>query len=274
MRYFRIGVIILFVASLIFAGWAHHQYNKGRNTDYPMIKNEVGTLEISVNDPEEAIFRGLTATDGTDGDLTDQIMVASVSHFLEPGLVNVKYVVFDSHNNASSLSRRVHYTDYESPKYSMDKAPMYNVGNSFDLMDHLKVEDCLDGDISDRIRIISNMVNNYAEGVYPVILEVSNSCGDTAQLNLWVHYTRTDYNVNIALHQYVVYHPQGEEFNPHQYISSVADKDLNPLNAEEVQIQGNLDVNTPGIYQLVYSYAEGKLAGKSAITVVITERQA
>jgi len=72
----------------------------------------------------------------------------------------------------------------------------------------------------------------------------------------------------------VVYHPQGEEFDPYQYIASVADKDMNPLSAEEVQIQGNLDVNEPGIYQLVYSYAEGKLAGKSAITVVITERQA
>lgn len=274
MRYFRIGIVILFVASLIFSGWAQYQYNSGRNTDFPVIKNEVGVLEISVNDPEEAIFRGLTATDATDGDLTDQIMVASVSHFLEPGLVNVKYVVFDSHNNASSLSRRVRYTDYESPKYSMDKAPMYMVGNSFDLLDHLKVEDCLDGDISDRIRIISNMVNNYSEGVYPVILEVSNSCGDTSQLNLWVHYTYTDYNVEIKLHQYVVYHPQGEKFDPYQYIASVADANLNPLNAEDVQIQGSLDANKPGIYQLVYSYAEGKLAGKSAITVVITERQA
>lgn len=274
MRYFRLGIIILFVASLIFSGWAQYQYNSGRNTDYPVLKNEVGTLEISVNDPDEAIFWGLTATDGTDGDLTDQIMVASVSHFLEPGLVNVKYVVFDSHNNASSLSRRVRYTDYESPTFALDKAPMYMVGNSFDLLEHLKVTDCLDGDISDRVRIISNMVNNYAEGVYPVILEVSNSCGDTSQLNLWVHYTRTDYNVSIQLHKYVVYHPQGEEFDPYQYIASIADSDLNPLDPTQVQIQGTLDVEKPGIYQLVYSYAEGKLAGKSAITVVITERQA
>lgn len=274
MRYFRIGIVVLFIASVIFASWANFEYNKGRNTDYPMIKNEVGTLEISVNDPENAIFRGLTATDGTDGDLTNQIMVASVSHFLEPGLVNVKYVVFDSHNNAASLSRRVRYVDYESPKYTLEKAPIYMVGSSFDVLDYLKVEDCLDGDITDRIRVISNMVNNYAEGVYPVILEVSNSCGDTAQMNLWVHYTRTDYNVNIGLHKYVVYHPQGEEFDPYQYIASVADKNMNPLNKEDIQIQGNLDVNKPGIYQLVYSYAEEKLAGKSAITVVITERQA
>ena len=274
MRYFRMGVIILFIASLVFYGWASYTYNSGRNTDYPVIKNEVGTLELSVNDPDNAIFRGLTATDATDGDLTDRIMVASISHFLEPGLVNVKYVVFDNHNNASSLSRRVRYVDYEGPKYSLEKAPMYMVGNSFDLMDYLKVEDCLDGDISDRVRVISNMVNNYSEGVYPIILEVSNSCGDTAQLSLWVHYTRTNYNVSIQLHQYVVYHPQGEEFDPYQYIASVVDKDLVALEPADVQIQGNLDVNKPGAYQLVYSYAEGKLAGKSAITVVITERQA
>lgn len=274
MRYFRICIVILFVASLIFSGWANYQYNSGRNTDNPVLKSAVGTLELSVNDPPEAIFGGLTATDATDGDLTSRIMVASISHFLEPGTVNVKYVVFDNHNNSAYLSRRVHYTDYESPQFTLDKAPMYMVGSTFDLLDHLQVTDCLDGDISDRVRVISNMVNNYSEGVYPVILEVSNSCGDTAQLNLWVHYTRTEYNVSIQLHQYAVYHPQGEEFDPYRYIASVTGPELTALDPASVQIQGNLDVNTPGIYQLVYSYAEGTQAGKSAITVVVTERQA
>ena len=43
-----------------------------------------------------------------DAYLTDEIMVASMSHFLEPGTVSVKYVVFDSHNNSATLTRRVH----------------------------------------------------------------------------------------------------------------------------------------------------------------------
>ena len=274
MRYLRISVVILFVASLAFAGWANYQYYSGRNTDIPTLTNSVGTLEISVNDPKEAIFRGLSAKDATDGDLTGQIMVASISHFLEPGTVNVKYVVFDSHNNAASLSRRVHYTDYESPKFSIEKAPVYAVGNSFDLLDYIKVNDCLDGDISDRVRIISNMVNNYADGIYPVILETSNSCGDTAQLMIWVHYLNQQSNVTIQLHQYVVYQEEGTEFDPMQWVASVADANLNALDPEKIEIHGNLDMNKPGTYQLVYNYADGNLSGKSAITVIVTERQA
>lgn len=274
MRYFRISVVILFIASLLFSGWASYAYKSNQNTDKPRITSEESVLELSVSEPSEAIYRGLRAYDETDGDLTSKIMVASISHFLEPGTVNVKYVVFDSHNNAASLTRRVHYTDYESPKFVMDKAPMYMVGNNFDLLDNLKVVDCLDGDISDRIRVISNMVNNYSEGVYPVIVEASNSCGDTAQLQLWVHYTRQEQNVSIKLHQYVVYHPQNEAFDPYQYIASVADADLQALKPEDVKIQGSLDVSKPGAYQLVYSYAEGKLAGKTAITVVVTEQEA
>ena len=162
MRYLRIFTAIAFVFSLLFAGWANHRYNRNLNTDYPEITSTVEVLEISVQDPPEAIYGELHAQDATDGDLTAQIMVASKSHFLEQGTVRVKYVVFDSHNNSATLSRLVRYTDYTAPVFSLEKAPVYKVGNSFDLLDHIRVEDCIDGDISDHIRVISNAVNNYS----------------------------------------------------------------------------------------------------------------
>ena len=96
MRYLRIFTAIAFVFSLLFAGWANHHYNRNLNTDYPEITSTAQLLEVSVQDPPEALFRELHAQDATDGDLTAQIMVASMSHFLEPGTVRVKYVVFDS----------------------------------------------------------------------------------------------------------------------------------------------------------------------------------
>lgn len=274
MRYLRICTVIIFVASLLFSSWVNYQYYSAQNTDYPVLTNSIDAPEISVQELPDALFQGLTATDETDGDLTEKIMVASMSHFLEPGTVNVKYVVFDSHNNAASLSRRVHFTDYQSPRFSLDKTPIYRVGSSFDLLDHLTVTDCIEGDISDRIRVISNMVHNYSEGIYPVLLEVSNSFGDTAQLSVLVHYTSKESNVSIKLHQYVVYLQQGDSFDPHQWIASVTDQNLSTLDPGKIEIQGNLDVETPGTYQLVYSYANGGLTGKTAITVIVTERQA
>lgn len=273
MRYLRWFAIVALVLVLLFAGWAIYQYRSDMNTDRPVLTSSVKELQISVNDPQTALLQGLHASDATDGDLTDRIMVASMSHFLEPGTVNVKYVVFDSHNNSATLTRRVHYVDYTPPQFSLDKAPAYTVGQSFDLLHHIQVQDCIDGDISDRIRVISNMVNNFSVGHYPVVLEVSNSCGDTTQITIWVSYTNQKSTATVRLHQYIVYLSQGETFEPRQWIASVADTQMNPLSKDRVEIQGNLDTNTPGSYQLVYNYNDGTYTGQSALTVVVTERQ-
>lgn len=273
MRYLRILTAIVFVFSLLFAGWANHHYNRNLNTDHPEITSTVELLEISVQDPAEAIYRELRAQDATDGDLTAQIMVASVSHFLEPGTVRVKYVVFDSHNNSATLSRLVRYTDYKPPVFSLDKSPVYTVGSSFDLLDHIRVEDCIDGDISDHVRVISNMVNNYSVGNYPVVLEVSNSCGDTAQITLWVTYESKESTAIVKLHRYIVYVQQGQTFEPMQWFATVTDQNATALDGEKIEIQGNLDVNKPGCYRLVYSYHDGVLSGYAPLTVVVTERQ-
>ena len=273
MRYLRIATVLILAVSLLFAGWANSRYYSHLNKDYPEITDSEEHLEISVQDLPGAMLQGLSAWDATDGDLTSEILVASVSHFLEPGTVNVKYVVFDSHNNSATLSRRVHYTDYKSPVFYLDKSPVYTTGSSFDLLDHIRVEDCVDGDISDNIRVISNMLNNYSVGNYPVILEVPNSHGDTAQITLWVTYQSKESTAVVKLHQYIVYVQQGETFEPGKWLASVTDRNANPLNMNKTEIQGNLDVNKPGCYQLVYSYDDGKLSGQAPLTVVVTERQ-
>ena len=273
MRALRFIAVILLVFSLAFAYWANKRYTAGLNTDYPVITSSQETLSISVNDPPEAIFQGLHAQDATDGDLTDQIIVASISHFLEPGTVSVKYVVFDEHSNSATLTRRVHYTDYVPPVFSLDKAPVYTTGSAFDLLKHIRVEDCMDGDISDHIRVISNTVNNFSAGNYPVVLEVSNSCGDSAQITLWVTYESKASTAVVKLHQYIVYIQQGDSFDPQQWLSSVTDRKSVALDPANIEIQGNLDMNTPGCYQLIYNYDDGKLSGQSPLTVVVTERQ-
>ena len=273
MRFLRIITAIIFILSLVFSGWANNQYYSNLNTDYPELTSSVETLEISVRDSDKAIYRGLTAYDATDGDLTDQIMIASISHFFEPGTVRVKYVVFDEHNNSTTLTRKVHYTDYEPPVFSLDKAPVYTVGSSFDLLSQIRVEDCIDGDISDRVRVITNMVNNYSVGNYPVVLEVSNSCGDTAQITLWVSYENKESTAIVKLHRYIVYVEKGESFEPRQWIASVTDQDAAALDADKIEIQGNLDVNAPGCYQLIYSYEDDTNSGYAPLTVVVTEGQ-
>lgn len=269
MRYFRIFAICVFALSLIFAGWANVRYYGNLNTDMPVIKSETDLLEISVADGAEALLEGLTARDETDGDLTDRIMVASTSHFLEQGLMNVKYVVFDRHHNAATLTRKVLYTDYESPQFSLSVPSVYARGQNFDLLKFVHVEDCIEGDISNRIRIITNMVNMYATGVYPVTLEAANSCGDVAQLTLWVTVTNQQNTAVIALDKYIAYVDQGTTFDPYSYINSVKNISGVPLQKELVQVSGNVDMNTPGTYLIEYEYSDGSNTGLTTMTVVV-----
>lgn len=272
MRYLRLFSVLFLIISVLFALWANIHYLSTVNRDIPVFKNDIEFLEISVDNEPDALMSGLSAYDATDGDLTDRIMIASTSHFIDKGTVNVKYVVFDSHNNSATLTRKVKYTDYYSPRFELEKAPIYVKGSSFDLLDYVKVTDAIDGDISDRIRVISNAVSNYSSGIYPVIIEVSNSYGDTARAEIMVTYIENKNNVSINLSKYLVYIEKDEEFNPTEWIASVTTDDNKLLDFDDVTVQGNLDTKTPGFYQLFYNYSDGDKNGQSCITVVVTER--
>ena len=77
----------------------------------------------------------------------------------------------------------------------------------------------------------------------------------------------------MKLHQYIVYVEQGKTFKPEKWLSGVTDRSATALDMANVEIQGNLDVQKPGCYQLIYSYDDGRYSGQSPLTVVVTERQ-
>lgn len=269
MRYLRLFSVLFLVASILFSVWANIHYYSHRNADRPIITSDTTLLKISTADGSDGLLQGLHAQDKTDGDITDKIMIASISHFITPNTVNVKYVVFDSHNNSSTLTRKVEYTDYVAPTFKLLKSPVYTKGESFDLLDYVKAEDSIDGDITDKIRIISNTVSNYSSGVYPIIFEVTNSYGDKAQLEVMVTYLESKNTVSIKLHEYVVYIEKGESFNPQEWIASVTTDDNTSLDKSKVSVQGNLDTSESGCYQLNYSYDDGTQKGIASLTVVV-----
>lgn len=269
MRLLRVIVIGLFIISLGFCVLVNLRHYSGINTDMPVITSNTDLLTISVNDGPEALLQGLQARDKTDGDLTDQIVVASISHFIEANTVHVKYVVFDKHNNAASLTRKVCYSDYRSPRFSLVEPAVFVQGRNFDLLSRLQVIDCIDGDISARIRVVSNMVNIYAAGVYPVTVEVTNSCGDMAQLTLWVTVLSKENSAAVQLDSYITYVDQGAAFDPYSHIQAVTDANSMALPKANVQVKGSLDVNTPGTYRLEYVYADQNVSGQTTMLVVV-----
>lgn len=271
MRLLRVCSVFVLLCSVAFYFWASAQYYSKLNTDMPVLESDTEELVLSASDGREALLQGLSAYDATDGDLTDQIMVSSISHFLEPGVVKVRYVVFDRQNHSATLERRVRYKDYTPPRFSLEEAPVYRVGESFSLLDAIGATDVLDGDISGKVRLVSSAVSIFSPGTYPVTLEVSNSCGEKSQLTLFVTYQSEADEVKLDLHEYVHYVKKGEKFDPMTLLASVSGEDHTMLDREKVRVFGLPDLKKPGCYQLEYVYEDGSLRGSAPLTVVVWE---
>ena len=93
MRIMRISVIVLFIlTSVAFLGVFTFQKKVEDNT-IPVITMEKDFIEVKCNATNEDFLKGISATDEKDGDLTSEVIVESVSRFVEPGVCEVKYAV-------------------------------------------------------------------------------------------------------------------------------------------------------------------------------------
>lgn len=119
MKYIRITMMFLFVVSLGLYGLSWVKEKQLEDSTKPSLTSDREEMELSVDYEEGDLLEGLTASDAKDGDLTDQIIVGSFSQFLEPGVCNVSYVVFDSVNQPAVLT--------EDPLYRLPFPAVYAV---------------------------------------------------------------------------------------------------------------------------------------------------
>ncbi len=274
MRYLRIGVVVLFVVALALYVLTLVKDLQSDHTP-PVIESISDVVELSVTDSEDVLLSGITASDDHDGDITDNIIISSLSHFSEKGVCKANYVVFDSSHNAAFYTRTVHYIDYHSPRFKVDSPLYYRLGSNIKFSDNIKVEDSIDGDISQSIKITSAAVSNYADGIYPVRLEVTNRFGDKSVLDVMVVVSAREYAPTIELNDYIVYVSKDSDFDPFSMIKTTGATALDGTRAtaKDVQINGYVDTSTAGCYSLVYSYKKKDTFGTEEVymTVVVEE---
>lgn len=270
MRILRILAVVAFALSLGVNLWATSRYREENNTEGPALVCDSEYLEISVSDPAETLMQGLTASDAQDGDLTDKILVASTSYFLEPGVFDIDYVVFDSHRNCATATRRVHYTDYTAPRFNLSMPLVFQRGENVRYLNYVTATDCLDGDITDQIKVVASDVSNYTAGTYPVLLEVTNSHGDRQQVELCVVVLeRRTAGPTIQLSEYIHYVSTGDSFDPYTLIRSITGSDGTAIAKRQASVLGVVDTQTPGCYQLIISCSDSAGEGRTYLTVVV-----
>lgn len=292
LKIFSIGVFIL--SALLYGGYRVYHYV---TTDKyaPVIQMEQEELKVSISAGEEALLDGVTATDSKDGDVTDSIVIESISKFLNNDTKIITYAAFDQDHHVGKATRTVIYTDYTSPKFSSKESFRFPV-NTTDFISSIKATDCIDGDITDKVKISPGYsVVTDTPGNYEIQVQVANSSGDVEYLPITVEiYDPTDRTLlpDIQLKKYIVYTTVNKSLDPKAYLDSVwigtgeyemtdaagSYNSANPtaggtLNYSAVDIDASkVNYGKAGTYEITYSMSLNKESeGKTRLIVVVRE---
>ena len=267
MRKLRIITWICFLLSAALLGASTAYYAWKEDKTLPVIQCPEEPLVLSVRDSGgAALLRDVTAWDGKDGDLTDQVLLEGIDRTAE-GEITVTYVVADSDRHVSSKSRALQYTDYTPPRFTLSEDLRYTLGSSIRIKDRMTAVDVVDGDLSDRIKVNSNDLSPYYEGTYPVTFEVTNSLGDTASVTLDVvvrNYAAGEPRIHLT--QYLLYRTAEEAFDPREYLDSVSGGSVDGVS---IQLpEGGLQKGTS---RVTYSCVGQNGTVGSTVLYVVTE---
>ena len=241
----------------------------------PEIHFDKDEIEVQTGTGDEALLEGVTAADPEDGDVTDSIMVEGVSHFVEKDIVNVTYVAYDSQNHVSRAMRRVHYTDYVSPRFSMSGPMVFLSKNVGDLMNYVRAEDVIDGNISIKAHASFDDTTTAlaAVGTHEVEISVTNSLGDTSRLLIPVRVVEdVPHSENIPLKAYLVYVDKGAAFHPESYLANADQaQGSSSVGGSSIQIQSTVNTGAPGVYTVDYSLVKNEITSAFTRLIVVVE---
>lgn len=261
----------------------------------PVIHIEESLIEVSVEDGDDRFLVGVTASDSTDGDVTDSVAVENVSNFYADGKRLITYVAFDNDKHVGRATRELQYTDYESPRFILEE-PLQYLPGSVNLK--ISASDCLDGDISSAIKLMVNdPITPDQPGQYEATFQVANSAGDVSSLPVTIEIMKNDNEVVpvLNLDTYLEYIRQGDSFDPYDHLETIqiSNKEYQVVEgpgnyAEEglergtervigtdmVKVSGDVDTDKPGTYKVKYSITVDKgnndfISGHTVLYVVV-----
>ncbi|MCR5808713.1 MAG: hypothetical protein K6G56_04035 [Clostridiales bacterium] len=276
---------VLAVVAAVFLIYIWQDRLKGSNGK-PTIICPSESLYVSVETLNDrgVLLKDMTALDVEDGDITDYLVVESISQFVEPGHCIVTYAAFDSDNNVSKLTRHLFLTDYTSPRFRLTGPLDFNYSSSFNPLNCVEAYDCVDGDISDRVKMALVNPNDEitAMGAHLVEFRVTNSLGDVSVLEAEIDvydrtYTEARNIPTVKLSDYLIYIERFGWFDPAGYVSGITlggvTCSVEEYGAGKLEIdRTGVDLSTPGVYKVVYKCDNrGDYVGYAVLMVVVTE---
>lgn len=201
---------------------------------------------------------GVQAEDATDGDITSNIKVSNPVDTSKGGIYRVRYQVTNSQGATKSRFRTVIVQNsLPSIELSGDMYTTITVGEHFDPLTGLTAIDKEDGDLTSRIQLISEF-NNQIPGVYKLHYQVEDNNGGVGKFVRRVTVENVDVPGNtlptITVQQPFVRVPVDGSFDPWAGVTALDNEDGDLTSA--ITLSGEVDVHTPGYYQLIYSVVD------------------
>ena len=299
MRRLKRLSVLLFIVSLILLGSHIFKVRMLDDRTGPVFHMDSRTIEVSVKDGQEALVKGLTATDALDGDVSGSIIVESVGPFTGTGSRIVNYAALDSDNHVTHTKREMVYTDYEPSRFHLSR-PLSFAMNTVNLLNGISVEDSIDGDLTRNVRMMSDSEIDTAHvGEYSARLKATNSAGGISYLPVTVEiYDASVFHrlPLLNLKEYVAYVEKGADFDERDYLTSIVINGTsyslteeegtyeNPVAAQGetqrtisydmVDIESEVDTDVTGYYEVLYTFEDTIFetgTGKVRLYVVVTD---
>jgi hypothetical protein len=271
MKYLRISVFITFL--IVFAFFIVYEDYLTRRTDssYPVISFDADTIRLPVTATDADLLTGVTAYDQKDGDITSRVIVEGISNFSDPGTSTVTYAVVDNDNHAVKAHRTLVYTDYRPPRFTFKSDMRFEAGEKFNLLDLIGATDLIDGDISEKVKLISSELNASVPGVYNCQAQVTNSKGDVSYLEFTVTIAQAaNVSLDVELTNYLIYLKVGDPFAPGDYYKDTLRYAI-PVDVQSPRIVNGVSTQAPGAYKAYYYQESADGAEGVAELLVIVE---
>lgn len=271
MRILRISVLLIFVIVFALFSLVFVREKLTKDTTIPKITIEDEIIDVSLKVSDKELLVGISAYDEKDGDLTDKIIIESVSRFIEPGISRVTYAVCDEDNNIATATRKIRYKGYESPEFNLKRSLCYSVYETPKLKDVVTVKDSLAGDITSDLILTSEDYTKSVTGVFTINAKVTTEKGDTATLDIpLIVEDRSESAPEIELKDYLIYVKKGDNIDFEDYIVKATDSEDEDIT-DDVTIEKKINMKKAGTY-LVHYYAVDDNDNKGHTVLVVVVR--
>ena len=222
----------------------------------PIIDNYSPTINASDKTIIEGTafneLSGVTATDPEDGDLTSKIKVTNKNvNTSKAGVYQVTYQVTDSTGNVTTKTIKVTVKENKAPVINVsDKVITQN--KTFNATSGVTATDTEDGDLTSKIKVVSNNVNTKVIGTYKVVYEVTDSHNKKTTKEIKVEVVKDRVPTINASDKVVVVN---SKFNELSNVSAMDPEDGDITNKIKV-VENTVKIDTIGTYKIKYQVTD------------------